>query len=239
MLSNTMIDLQLQELNFTLNTEKFNPTILNLKTLQRAGVIQASWKLVEEPIYQTSGMKLVFDNKVRIIAQPDKIVFAETVGAKRLQDIKISRSVANLVPGFVDIKYRGISINPGGYAQFKSAKESCKYMSEGLLASTPWRKFQGQTIDAVGLKLAYAYKSGNFYLDINQANLQILGKEISAIWFAGNFSYQLKGNNKNERHYNLLNILRDWHLDIKSYQNFIDNELLAISVIPSVSIFPL
>ena len=234
-----MINLQLQELNFTLFTEKFNPTILNLNTLQQAGVIQPSWKLAEEPIYQTSGLKLVFNNKVRIVAQPDKIVFAETVGRKRLQDITIPQSVANLVPGFAEIRYRGVSINPGGYAQFKSAAEACKYMSEGLLASTPWQKFQGRAINAVGLKLAYPYKSGSFYLDINQANLQILGKEISAVWFAGNFSYQLKGNDKNRRHFNLIQIVKDWNLEIQNYQDFIDNELLAVSVIPSVSIFPL
>ena len=234
-----MINLQLQELNFTLFTEKFNPTILNLNTLQRAGVIQPSWKLAEEPIYQASSMKLVFNNKVRIVAQPDKLIFAETVGRKRLQDIRLPQSVANLVPGFADIRYHAISINPGGYAQFKSASEACKYMSEGLLASTPWQKFQGRAINAVGLKLAYPYKSGNFYLDVNQANLQILGRDISAVWFAGNFSYQLRGNDKNHRHFNLIQIVKDWKLDIKSYQEFIDNELLAVSVIPSVSIFPL
>ena len=172
-----MINFQLQELNFTLFTEKFNPTILNLNSLQRAGVIQAGWKLAEEPIYQSNGMKLVFHNKVRIIAQPDKLIFAETVGKKRLQDTKIAESVTNMIPRFTEIKYLAISINPGGYAPFKSAEEAAKYMSEGLLASHPWQKFQGRKIHAVGLKLAYPYKSGNFYLDINQANLEILSKK--------------------------------------------------------------
>jgi len=234
-----MIDLQLQELNFTLFTEKFNPTVLNLNTLQRVGAIKSNWQLAEEPIYQTDGLKLVFTNKVRIIAQADRLIFAETVGNKRLQDTRIAEAVKNLVRGISEIKYLAVSLNPGGYASFSSASEACKYLSEGLLASTPWSRFQGQPINAVGLKLAYPYKSGNFYLDINQANLDIGGRNIAAVWFAGNFNYQLSGGSNEQRYANLQDILNGWQFDIENYQAYINNELLAVSVIPSVSIFPL
>lgn len=234
-----MIDFQLQELNFTLFTEKFNPTILNLNTLQRVGAIEPNWQLAEEPIYQADGLKLVFTNKVRIIAQTDRLVIAETVGNKRLQDTRVAKTAQQLIAGFPEIKYRAVSLNPGGYASFESAAAATKYLSEGLLASTPWGKFQGKSISAVGLKLAYPYKSGNFYLDINQANLDIVGREIPAIWFAGNFNYQLLGHNQEQRYANLQTILNSWRLDIQNYQTYINNELLAVSVIPSVSIFPL
>ena len=234
-----MIDFQLQELNFTLFSEQFDPTILNLNSLQRMGVIKPNWQLAEEPIYQTGGLKLVFTNKVRIIAQTDRLIFAETVGNKRLQDTRIAEAVNNLVRGFPKIKYRAISISPGGYARFDSASEANKYLSEGLLASTSWGRFQGKSINAVGLKLAYPYKSGNFYLDINQANLDIGGRDLPAVWFAGNFNYQLRGSNNERRAANLQKILNGWQSDIENYQTYIDNELLAVSVIPSVSIFPL
>jgi len=234
-----MIDFQLQELNFTLFTEKFNPTILNLNNLQEVGAIKPDWQLAEEPIYQTDGLKLAFTNRVRIIAQADRLVFIETVGNKRLQDTLLGETVQNHVRGFSEIKYRALSLNLGGYAGFESAAAARTYLSEGLLASTPWGKFQGKPIGAVGLKLAYPYKSGNFYLDINQANLDISGSEMAAVWFAGNFNYQLLGSNDKQRHLNLSNILHDWQFDIQNYQTYINNELLAVSVIPSVSVFPL
>ena len=233
------IEFQLQELNFTLFAEQFNPAMLNLNSLQRVGVIKPSWQLAEEPIYQTSGMKLVFTNKVRILAQPDRLIFAETVGNKRLQDTHSPSAVINYVKGFPEIKYLAVSLNPGGFARFPSATEACKYLTEGLLASTPWRKFQGQPINAAGLKLAYPYKSGNFYLDINQANLDIGGQNIPAVWFAGSFNYQLRGHDSTQRYLHLNNIIQGWKIDLENYQTYINNELLAVSVIPSVSIFPL
>ena len=234
-----MIDFQLQELNFTLLTEKFNPAILNLNSLQRVNAIKPDWQLAEEPVYQTDGLKLVFTNKVRIVAQSDRLIFSETVGNKRLQDTYLGETVKNHVRGFSEIKYRAVSLNPSGYAGFSSAAEACKYLSEGLLASTPWGKFQGQPINAVGLKLAYPYKSGNFYLDINQANLDLGGRQMPGVWFAGNFNYQLVGNNNEQKHLHLNKILNGWKSDIKNYRTYINNELLAVSVIPSLSIFPL
>ena len=233
------IEFQLQELNFTLFTEKFNPAMLNLNSLQRVGVINPNWQLAEEPIYQTSGMKLVFTNKVRIIAQPDRLVFAETVGNKRLQDTHSAIAVINHVKGFPGMNYLAVSLNPSGFAHFPSTTDARKYMTEGLLASTPWRKFQGEPINAVGLKLAYPYKSGNFYLDINQANLDIGGQDMPAVWFAGSFNYQLRGLDSKQRQIHLNNILKGWNIDLENYQSYINNELLAVSVIPSVSIFPL
>ncbi|MEO0927970.1 MAG: hypothetical protein AAFY63_19090, partial [Cyanobacteria bacterium J06643_13] len=95
-----MIDFQLQELNFTLFTEKFNPALLNLNTLQRVGAIKPNWQLAAEPVYQAAGIKLVFTNQVRIIAQPDRLVFAESVGKKRLQDTHLAETVVNYVQGF-------------------------------------------------------------------------------------------------------------------------------------------
>lgn len=234
-----MISFQLQELNFTLFVQQFKPTVLNLNTLQRAGIIKEDWELAEEPVFQANGTKLVFTNKVRIIAQADKIIFAETVGSKRLQDAKLPDTVTNFIQSFLDIKYQAIFLSPGGYAQFNSASEACKYLSEGLLASTPWQKFNGQEINAVGLKLAYPYKSGNFYLDINQANLEFPNAKINAVWFAGNFSYQLLGNDNSQKYLNLKNIIKDLDSDLKNYQDFVDYKLLAVSVMPSFSIFPL
>ena len=233
------IDFQLQELNFTLFTEKLDPAMFNLNVLQRIGAIKSSWQLAQEPVYQTDGIKFVFNNKMRIFAQSDRLIFIETVGNKRLQDTQIAQAAINTVRGFPQVKYHTASLSPGGYADFASLAEARKYLSEGLLASTPWGKFQGQGIDAVGLKLGYCYKSGKFYLDISQVNLNLAGREVSAVWFAGKFNYQLLGKNSEDKYRDLNGILRNWQFDIQNYQSYINNKLLAASVIPSLSVFPL
>lgn len=234
-----MIDFHLQELNFTLFCEQFDPTILDLNTLQRVGAIKQNWQLAKEPIYKTDEIKLVFTNQVKITAQSNRIIFNETIRHKRLQDTHLAEAVISHVQGFPKLKYLAVSMNPNGYAEFPSSTEALKYISEGLLASTLWGKFQGQSISASGLKLAYPYKSGNFCLDINQVNIETGGREIPAIWFANSFNYHLLGANNEQRYLNLNNLLQDWHTDVTNCQDHINNSLLAISVIPSVSIFPL
>lgn len=234
-----MTNLQLQELNFTLLTKDFNPAILDLNTLQNKGIIQADWQLAENPIYSNSGIKYVFTNRVRIIAQSNSIIFAETIGRKRIQDIHLPKIVSKHFQAFDQIDYQVCSLKPSGYAPFNSNSESCQYMSSGLLASNSWQKFQEREISAVGLKLAYPYKTGNFYLDINQASVEVSGIETPAVWFAGNFIYQLLDGDSTKKKAKLESIFEDWQTDIKIFQDFINNEFLAVSIMPSLSLFPL
>lgn len=233
-----MVNLQLQELNFTLLTKDFNPAIFTLTTLQNNEIIPSDWGLAESPIYSNSGVKYVFNNRVRLIAQPHQIIFAETINNKRLQDIHLPKIVSKCLQTFTQIDCQVFSIKPSGYAPFNSDLETRNYMSQGLLAFNSWQKFQNQEISAVGLKLAYPYKKGNFYLDINQANIEVSGTQIPAVWFAGNFIYQLSEQDITERQSHI-DLVLDWQSDIQNFQYFINNELLAASILPSQSLFPL
>lgn len=233
-----MVNLQLQELNFTLLTKDFNPAIFTLTTLQNNAIIQSDLELAENPIYSNSGVKYVFNNQIRLIAQPHRIIFAETINNKRLQDIHLPKIVSKCLQTFTQIDCQAFSIKPSGYAPFNSDLEARKYMSQGLLAFNSWQKLQNREISAVGLKLAYPYKTGNFHLDINQANVEVSGRQIPAVWFAGNFIYQLSGQDSTERQSHM-NMVLDWQSDIQNFQDFINNELLAPSILPSPNLFPL
>lgn len=230
--------LQLQELNFSLFTKSFNPKIFNVDTLYHGGIIQSDWQLAAEPISSDLGVKLVFTNKVRIVAQPNRLTFAETIGNKNLEDILLPFITQRSLQTFSNIEYQAVSLNPSAYARFNSNSQVLQYLSQGLLAADSWRTFQDQAISAVGIKLAYPNKSGNFYLDINQANIQISGATVPAIWFAGNFNYQLE-ENTDRNNYNLQNILNNWRSDVRNFQDFINNKLLNSSATSSVSLFTL
>lgn len=234
-----MVNLHLQELSFSLFTNSFNPTIYNPRTLLQGGVIQPDWNFAEEPVYSDRGVKLVFTNQVRIVAQSNRITFAETIGQKNIQDILLPQIVQRNLQTFSNLEYRAVSVNPSGYAPFASALETKKYLAQNLLSSAPWQTFQDRAISGVGLKLVYPYKTGNFYLDINQANVEISQSTTAAIWFAGNFYYQLiEGENQQQNH-GLLNILQNWQSDVANFQDFINQKLLNIATMPSVSLFPL
>lgn len=232
------MSLKIQELNITLFAKDLKPGTIHPAVLQYLGIIPAQWELTENPVYSERELKLVFTNQVRLLVQPNRIIFAETVGSKKPQDVQISHITAAYLRAFSNINYQAVSIAPSGYVPFNSNREAGAYMSENFLPSRPWKTFADRAVNAVGLKLAYPYKAGNFYLEINQANLDIGDRSIPAIWFAGNFNYQFENKDATERLAYLQTIIRQWQVDVNEFGNFISQKFLGTTKASEVSVFP-
>ena len=232
------MNLKLQELSFTIITQDLKPAIINPGVLQYVGIIPAGWELVENPIYNERELKLIFNNQVRLMIQPNRIFLAETIGTKTIQDIQIVEIIDNFLEVFTRVDYQGVSIAPSGYAAFSSDIEAKQYMTQNLLPDRPWQKFDRQSTNAVGLKLSYPHKSGNFYLDINQANIEIGNRNTAAVWFAGNYSYRLIGNNNSEKLEHLKQLVAKWKVDVSKFYRFVEQKFLASLVDPDRSVFP-
>ena len=232
------MNLNLQELSFTIITQDLKPAIINPGVLQYVGIIPAGWELVENPIYNERELKLIFNNQVRLIIQPNRIFLAETIGTKKIQDIQIVEIIDNFLKVFTNVHYQAVSIAPSGYAAFSSEIEAKQYMSQNLLPDRPWQKFDRQSINAVGLKLSYPHKSGNLYLDINQANVEIGGRATAAVWFAGNYSYWLIGDNNAEKLEHLKQLVAKWKIDVSKFYRFVEQKFLVSLVDPDISVFP-
>ena len=229
----------IQELSITLFAGELEPGTIHPAVLQYLGIIPAQWELVENPIHSDRELKLVFTNQVRLTIQSNRIIFAETVGQKQIQDIQIIQIASAYVKTFSHIKYRGISINPSGYVPFDSHKNASKYIVENLVPSQPWKTFEDDRLSAVSLKLAYPYKSGNFYLEINQAQIEIRRQLLAAVWFAGNFNYVLEGASDREKLQHLQTLVSQWKTDVNKFRSFISNKFLNTFKTPPVSVFPL
>lgn len=227
LLSDNEPSFKIQELSITLFAQDLKPGTIHPAILQYLGIIPTQWELIENPVYSDRELKLVFTNQVRLTIQSNRIIFAETVGQKKMQDIQIMPIVTAYLKAFPNIKYQAVSINPSGYVLFNSHEDASKYVVENLIPIQPWRTFGDDPVNAVGLKLAYPYKSGNFYLEINQAQVEIRKQAISAVWFAGNFNYLLEGANNEEKLQHLQILVKQWKTDVNKFSNFINNKFLT------------
>lgn len=237
MLLDQTVGLKIQELSITLFTQDLEPETIHPAVLQYLGIIPAQWELIKKPIYGDREVQLVFTNQVRLIVQPNQIIFAETIGQKKLHDVQITHIANAYLQTFSSVDYQAISIKPNGYVPFNSEGEADAYMSDNFAPSRPWKTFADNSINAVGLKLAYPYKSGNFYLDIDRASLEIGGLVTPAIWFAGNFNYSLDSNSKIERLEQLKQLIQTWRIDVELFVYFINKKFLGSTKSPSSWIF--
>lgn len=232
------MNFKLQELSFTIFTQDLKPAIINPGVLQYVGIIPSGWELIENPTYNERELKLIFNNQVRLIIQPNRIFLAETIGSKTIQDVRVVKIIDNFLKVFTNVDYQAVSIAPSGYAEFSSDIEVMRYMTQNLLPNRPWQKFDRQSTNAVGLKLSYPHKSGNFYLDINQANVEIGNRIIPAVWFAGNYNYRLTGSTKVEKLEHLKQLIAKWKIDVSKFYRFVEQKFLASLVDPDLSVFP-
>ena len=232
------MNLRLQELSFTLYARDLNPATISPAILRYVEIVPADWALVENPVHSDRELKLVFNNRVRLIVQPNRAFFAETVGDKKLEDIQIPTIVENYLKIFSGVNYQAMSVAPSGFKAFESDSAVSEYLAEKLLTSDPWQKFDDRSLNAIGIKLGYPYKSGNFYLDINQANVEMANVNTPAVWFAGNFNYPLLSNSKQEKILSCHQLLQQWQTDVVKFIDFIDRKFLASVAAPEFSVFP-
>lgn len=232
------MNLKIQELSITLFVQDLQPKTIHPAVLQYLGIIPNEWELMEKPLYSDRELKLVFNNQVRLLIQPNRIIFAETIGQKKLQDIQIASITTAYLQTFSNLMYRAVSISPSGYVPFNSNSEASAYMSNNLLPSRPWKTFGNNSINAVGLKLAYPYKSGDFYLNIDRASVEISDRLTPAIWFAGNFNYPLENKNATEKLADLQTLIQQWKIDVNKFGNFISKKFLGTTKASEISVFP-
>ncbi|HHP7232071.1 MAG TPA: hypothetical protein ACFCUY_14580 [Xenococcaceae cyanobacterium] len=228
------MNLKIQELSFSLFAKELSPGTIHPAILQYLGIIPVQWELIESPIYSDREVKLVFTNQVSLMIQPNRIIFAETIEHKRLNEVQVPNIVTTYSRIFSNINYQEISISPSGYVAFNSDIEASQYMKQNLLPSSPWKTFGNRSMNTMGLKLAYPYESGNFYLDINQANVEVLNQVIPAVWFVGNFNYQLTDDHNAQKLVTLQSLIQQWKTDVTKFGNFIGKKFLASSKVPAV-----
>ena len=106
--------IQIQELAIAITAKNLNPNIVNLDFLKYSNIISSDWEVARPPVYTKNLTQLVFQNGIVIVAQPNRIVFAEAIDTdtKDIQELQISQLAAKYVEKLPNVEYQAIGIIP-------------------------------------------------------------------------------------------------------------------------------
>ncbi|BAY22174.1 hypothetical protein NIES2100_19370 [Calothrix sp. NIES-2100] len=229
-------NLLLQELAIAIAAKNLNPTVLNPDFLKYTGVVPSDWELGRSPVYANGIAQITFSNGLSIVAQSNRIVIAEAIGNKELQEVQVAQIACQLVEKLPKVEYQSVGINPVGLFMFDSETQTHQYLCQYLLSRGSWQEFGEEPLQA-GLQLAYTLKRGQLILGINQAKVQYPDKSESAIVFSGNFNYPLSGNSDSERLLAIQQLIQNWQDDLKTFRQLLEEKFLP-PVTQPINIFP-
>ncbi|MEB3214783.1 MAG: hypothetical protein VKN72_00785 [Nostocales cyanobacterium 94392] len=218
---------QIQELAIAITAKDLNPNVVNLDFLKYSNIISSDWELVHPPVQTKNLTQLVFQNGIAIVAQPNRIVFAEAIDQKDIQQKIISELAVKFVEKLPNIEYQAVGINPKGFVTFTESNGAANYVLKNLLAYGEWREF-GKTPVKAAIQLAYTLEDYILNLTINEGLLKISEeKSLPAVLFSGNFNYNIVGNKQQERLQNLYRIIQNWKQNVETYQQLINDKFLS------------
>ncbi|MGB6295899.1 MAG: hypothetical protein WBF90_06900 [Rivularia sp. (in: cyanobacteria)] len=218
--------IQTQELAIAITAKNLNPNVVNLDFLKYTNIISSEWELARQPVYTKNLTQLVFQNGIAIVAQPNRIVFGETIDAEDIQKLQISQIAEKYIEKLPNVEYQAVGINPKGFVTFTESNAATNYLLKNLLASGEWREF-GNTPPKAAIQLAYTLERCQLNLTINEGLLQSGEKSVPTVLFSGNFDYKIAGNEPETRLQDLHQILQNWKINLETYKELINNKFLS------------
>lgn len=217
--------LNLQEVAIAIAAKNLNPTVLNPDFLKYTEIIPTDWELARPPVYTNQLSQLLFSNGIGIVAQPNQIVFAETIGSKDLKGVQIVEAACRCIETLSKVEYQAVGINPTGFVTYDSEDAAYQYLCKALLSPGSWQEF-GEAQMKAGLQLSYTLKRGQLNLGINQVVLKAPDQHIPAILFSGNFNHPVVGSSQSDQLEDLKHLIRGWQDNVALYQQLIEAKFL-------------
>lgn len=218
--------IQIQELAIAITAKNLNPNVVNLDFLKYSNIISSEWELARQPVYTKTLTQLVFQNGIAIVAQPNRIVFAETIDAAYIEELQISQIAVKYIEKLPNVEYQAVGINPKGFVTFAESDAASNYLLKNLLAPGEWRDF-GNTPPKAAIQLAYTLEKTQLNLTINEGLLKLEEKSLPAILFSGNFDYKIAGSESEARLKDLCQIIENWKVNLETYRELINNKFLC------------
>jgi hypothetical protein len=229
--------LVVQELVIVIAAKNLNPIVLTPEFLKYSSIVPAEWELARQPMCTQQGSQVTFTNGISIVAQPQRVMFAEAIDGKVAAEVAIPSIARKYVQTLPNLDYQAIGLNPRGYITFDSEPGAAhKYISEKLLSAGEWQEVGTAPVRAT-INLAYTLERGVFNLSVNEAALRQPDETITPlVLFSGNFSYDIAGKNGEEKLTSLYQAIENWQADVDSYKNIINTKFLASKAEPKVMV---
>jgi hypothetical protein len=217
----------IQDLIIIIAAKNHSPSILNPDFLKYSGIVPKDWNLARAPVYTQSFARLDFSNGITIIAEPNRVMFMESMADKKIDSLQIPEIARKYVQALPNMEFEAVGINPRGYASFAGSGDAARqYMSETLLSPGAWQE-EGEEPMRASLNLVYKFKRAPLYLSVTEAALRQEDETTTPIvMFSGSFSYELTGETA-EKLTTLHQAIDNWLPDLSTYSNIINNKFLA------------
>jgi hypothetical protein len=217
--------LNIQEVAIAVVAKDLNPTVLNPDFLKYSDIVPSDWELARPPVYTNRLAQLMFNNGVGIVAQPNQLVLAESIGPKDLKEVQVAEVAHRCIQTLSKVDYQAVGVNSTGFVICDSEAEAHQYLCQNLLAPGAWQQFGEAQMNA-GVQLSYTLKRGQLNLGVNQATLKGPEQTIPAVLFSANFNYPIVGNGQSERLADLQKVIRGWQGNIVTYRQLIQEKFL-------------
>ncbi|BAY66641.1 hypothetical protein NIES22_67850 (plasmid) [Calothrix brevissima NIES-22] len=220
-------ELIIQDFIIIIAAKNHSPSILNPEFLKYSGIVPKEWNLARAPISTSSFARLDFSNGISIIAEPNRIMFMESIADNQISSLQIPEIARKYVQALPHMEFEAVGINPRGYVPFAGGGDAAwQYLSETLLSPGAWQSDSEAAMRA-SLNLVYKFKRAPLYLNITEAALRQEDETSTPIvMFSGSFSYELTGETA-EKLTTLHQAIDNWLQDLSTYSDIINHKFLA------------
>lgn len=218
--------LTVQELAIVIAAKNQNPSILNPEFLKYSGIIPTEWEFAGKPMLSSNFTRVSFKNGVSIVGEPNRVIFAEAIADKTTATVSSAKVAQKYVQTLPNMDFQAVGINPRGFVAFKEIDAARKFITENLLSAGAWKE-EGEVPMQASLNLVYRLQNTPVALSITQAELRQKDKIIPIVIFSGNFSYQVTGNNAEEKLGFINRSVENWFNDVTRFSDLINNKFLA------------
>jgi hypothetical protein len=224
-------ELKVQEFGIIVAIKDNKPTILNPDFLKYSGIVPDSWELARQPIFTQSLSQVVYTNGVSIIAEPNRVIFVESLEDKKVEQISVAAIAERYVKMLPNAEYQGLGVNPRGYVGFENTDQDAarKFVSEGMFTPGAWQQVGTSPMRST-VNLVYTFERAPLYLTINEAALRNPDETtMPIVLFSGSYSYEISGESSTEKLNNLLATMGNWQTDLQEFSDIINHKFLGVS----------
>ena len=218
----------IEELSIVIAAQDLTPTMMSQDFLKFSGIVPKEWELSQQPVLNPNFAQLNFTNGIGITAQPRTISISESLGTKDLAELEVANVANNYLAKLPHAEYMALSLAPKILIPFPSAPETPRqFISGSLLGSGAWKNIGRVPVQA-GINLMYVLDRCQLTMNISEARLQQAEQQpITAILFAGNFSYNVSsGNTQDNELVQVQNFLNHWQSDLLEFREIVNRKFI-------------
>ena len=227
--------LTVQELAIVIAAKDLKPSIITPDFLKYSGIIPGEWEFASKPVVNNNGARFSFKNGLNIIAEPNRVVVAETISQKldasrnankTTETILTPSIISKFTQALPNLDFQAVGINPRGFVAFGEEDAANKFITQKLLAPGAWQE-EGEETMRASLNLIYKLKRAPLALNITEAALNQKEKKIPIVIFSGSFSYQVAGNSNEQKLGYVNQVIGNWFTDITAFSSLVNDKFLA------------